>query len=188
MSNFDPKAIRKRIIEGKARDKSSQSYLRKMRSEWSQLDKLLLLGCPFFSITILLCENEVESFLIGITILVNVLFCAFLENFSVLEKITYVLLNVAVITSGDKIKDFSWIKNYITYKEVLFTAIVNLFSVCFLWLLCPKKWRVENKSVFWDLSFILVSLVDISLALLYGRIRLQNIFHVLRLFKKLIPL
>ncbi|KNH09517.1 cyclin-dependent kinase 3-like protein [Perkinsela sp. CCAP 1560/4] len=182
MDNVRKKEIRKKIDIGRHRKKGHASTA--PATTPTNVDWTLLLGVPAFCLAVLLCEKNVDPMHIGLLIVVNVVYYVLLHEFSMIDRATFILLNIVIITSGDKIKEIWRIREHFTVEEIILTGSADLFVLLALWMTFPKKY---DRSTFWDVALAMILGTNVILALYTGKLQCADIFKSLAILRRLMP-
>ena len=179
--------IRRKVLAGRRRAKLQDTTARISQNKFTKAECALLLGCPLLSLCVLFGEPTVDPVVVAAIVGLNLFFFVFLETFSAFEKVTLVLLNVAILASGDRIRNLRHIAETVTLHDCLCAAALNAAIALACWFTAPKTFRDSNRSQFWDAVFALCCVCDLALALYAGKIAAHDIVRVLTQMKRLLP-
>jgi len=183
--------IRKKIVEGRRRAKEAARQSKEDEEteieNLSSTDWCIICGAPSVCAVILLGEPEIDVVVLGLMLVIDVLFFFTVYAPGKLERFSYILSNIVILLSGDKVRELYLLPQALTPLQwvlLLSYNAISLLSFWYVWIrtVTKRSERIQR----WDIALVLLALSNTALAVLFGGVSIHQIMYRMAFLKKLV--
>ena len=157
LKSVENSEIRKKIVAGRKRIKEESKHKRieKPKEPLGAVDRFLIWGIPIFATLVLLSEKKCDYIVMGAIWLMDIFVITFLYTSGTIERLSYVFTNVALMMSGENLRNLHLLPQLLTPEQwgvVLPANMGALFCIWFLWI--RRTSDPVDQSRKWDVTLL----------------------------------